>query len=81
MYDPKELEQKSTVPGAKELNWSQKLAKPTRLQVPSDNTQMGQPHWTPGTMPKGGFRSVFCFDENNGSTKIGNTTKPGRKVY
>jgi hypothetical protein len=52
-----------------------------RPQTPRDNSQGGEPHWTPGTMPYGGFRSVFCFDENNYSTKISNTTKPGRKVY
>jgi hypothetical protein len=81
MRDPKELEQKSTVPGAENLNYSQKWAKAMRPQTPRDNSQGGQPHWTPGTMPYGGFRSVFCFDENNYSTKISNTTKPGRKVY
>mgnify|MGYP006286633561 FL=1 len=81
MRDPKTLEQKSTVPGAETLNYSQKWAKATRPQKPSDATQMGQPHWTPGTMPVGGFRSVFCFQEGNYSTKISNTTKPGRKVY
>jgi len=81
MRDPKTLEQKSTVPGAEKLNYSQKWAKAVRPQRPSDNTQEGQPHWTPGTMPTGGFRSVFCFQQDNYSTKISNTTKPAKKVY
>lgn len=81
MRDPKTLEQKSTVPGAEKLNYSQKWAKAVRPQKPSDSTQMGQPYWSPGQMPTGGFRSVFCFEDGNNSTKISNTTKPGRKVY
>jgi hypothetical protein len=78
----KEVELKSTVPGADRYNYGQKWAKPVRPQKPSDATQMGQTQWTPGTMPKGGFRSVFHFDGvAAGSTKISNTDKPGRKVY
>ncbi|CAB4151443.1 hypothetical protein UFOVP938_28 [uncultured Caudovirales phage] len=80
MRDPKTLEVKSTVPGADNLNWSQKWAKAVRPQVPRDNSQMGQPSWTPGTMPKGGYRSIFRFDGDT-DTKISNTGKPGRKVY
>ena len=88
MKSPKEYEMKSKVPGADLPNYSQKWAKPIRPQKPSDNTQGGDPYWTPGTMPKGGFRSVFCFEKGNpsargngDSTKISGTDKPGRKVY
>jgi hypothetical protein len=77
----KDLQIKSTVPGAKLLNTNQCMAKPVRAQRPADNTDGGQPHWPIGTMPVGGFRSVFCFDENQTSTKLSPTTKPGRKVY
>ena len=88
MKSPKEYEMKSKVPGADLPNYSQKFAKPTRPQSPSDNTQEGDVYWTPGTMPKGGFRSVFCFEKGNpsargngNSTKINRTDNPGRKVY
>jgi hypothetical protein len=78
----KEIELKSTVPGADRYNYGQKWAKPVRPQTPRDNSQMGEPRWTPGTMPKGGFRSVFDFSGGEScSTKISNTDKPGRKVY
>jgi urease beta subunit len=80
MHNPKILEAKSTVKGARQLNFSQKEAYPMRQQVPSDTTQMGEPCWPVGTMPKGGFRSVFRFDGDT-NTKISNTDKPGRKVY
>ena len=67
MRDPKELEYKSTVPGAENLNWSQKWAKAMRPQTPRDNSQGGQPHWTPGTM--GCFASHYslwkkCYEED-----------------
>jgi hypothetical protein len=76
MRDPKDLEKKSSVPqGGDNLNWGQKWAKAIRPQKPTDNTQMGQPRWTPGTMPKGGFRSVFDFSQGPVSTKISKTTR------
>lgn len=82
MKDPRELEKKSSVPqGNDNLNWSQKWSKPVRPQKPSDSTQGGQPKWTPGTMPVGGYRSVFCFEEGNYSTKIARTSGGGKKVY
>jgi hypothetical protein len=82
MKDYKDLEKKSSVPqGGDNLNWGQKYAKPVRPQKPSDNTQMGQPVWTPGTMPKGGYRSVFDFSERPVSTKLSPTTGGGKKVY
>jgi len=68
-----DLEYKSTVPGADKLNWSQKWAKAVRPQKPADAT-MGGEYWTPGRVPVGGFRSVFCFG-NSKSTKISNTEK------
>lgn len=77
----KDLQVKSTVPGAELLNKNQRMAKPVRAQRPADNTDGGQPHWPVGTMPVGGFRSVFNFDDNQTSTKLSPTTKPGRKVY
>jgi hypothetical protein len=52
-----------------------------RPQKPSDNTQGGQPKWETGTMPKGGYRSVFCFEDGNYSTKISKTSGGGKKVY
>jgi hypothetical protein len=82
MRNPKDLELKSKVPGADQLNYSQKWAKAVRPQKPADNTQMGQPVWTPGTMPKGGFRSVFDFsDRQPTSTKLSKTSGGGKTVY
>jgi hypothetical protein len=81
MRDPKDLELKSKVPGADNLNYSQKWAKAIRPQKPSDNTQMGEPKWQPGTMPKGGFRSIQCYDDGNYSTKLSRTSGGGKKVY
>jgi hypothetical protein len=80
MKDPKDLELKSTVPGADRYNYSQKWSKPVRPQRPTDATQGGPIDWQPGQMPIGGFRSVFKFSDTQ-STKISNTGKPGRKVY
>jgi hypothetical protein len=82
MKDPRDLERKSSVPqGGDNLNWSQKWSKPVRPQNPSDSTQGGQPKWETGTMPKGGYRSVFCFEDGNYSTKISKTSGGGKKVY
>lgn len=76
MRNPKDMERKSSVPGADIDNWSQKWAKSIRPQKPSDMTQ-GMVRWSPGEVPKGGFRSVICFEDGNYSTKISNTSKPG----
>jgi hypothetical protein len=51
-------------------------AEPVRVQIPQDAVSKKQ-YWKPGTMPEGGFRASFCFDEK----KVNGTTKPGRKVY
>jgi len=82
MRDYKDLEKKSSVPqGGDNLNWGQKYAHAVRPQKPSDNTQMGQNRWTPGTMPKGGYRTVFDFSEGSDSTKLSPTSGGGKKVY
>lgn len=58
MRDKKDLTLKSSVPGAEELNYSQKYAKAIRPQKPSDTTERYQA-WQPGQVPMGGFRSTF----------------------
>jgi hypothetical protein len=77
----REVETKSGVPQIDNFNYSQKWAKPIRPQKPSDNTQMGQPRWQPGELPKGGFRSVFDFSTGPESTKLSPTSGGGGKVY
>lgn len=79
MRDPKDLTYKSNVPGAQELNWSQKYAKAVRPQKPADATERFQ-KWQPGQVPQGGFRSVFCFDDSYNS-KQSPTSGGGKKVY
>lgn len=79
MRDPKDLTYKSKVPGAEELNWSQKYAKAIRPQKPSDTTERFQ-KWQPGQVPSGGFRSTFCFDDSYNS-KQSPTSGGGKKVY
>jgi hypothetical protein len=69
-----EMEYKSSVPGAENLNWSQKHPKAIRPQKPADAT-MGAQRWQPGQVPMGGYRSIICFGNSN-STKISNTEKP-----
>jgi hypothetical protein len=76
-----EIQTKSGLPVADNFNYSQKWAQPVRPQKPSDNTQMGQPRWQPGTLPKGGFRSVFDFSTGPESTKLSPTSGGGKKVY
>jgi hypothetical protein len=75
MRNPKDWAVKSEVSGAVELNWSQKYSKAVRPQKPSDATVRTQA-WTPGQVPMGGFRSVFCFEEGSYNSKISSTTKP-----
>ncbi|MGI9136137.1 MAG: hypothetical protein ACR2JS_03635 [Candidatus Nanopelagicales bacterium] len=79
MRDPKDLTYKSSVPGAQELNWSQKYAKAVRPQKPADATERFQ-KWQPGQVPQGGFRSVFCFEDSYNS-KQSPTSGGGKKVY
>lgn len=75
MRNPKDWQNKSVVSGADQLNWSQKSSpKAIRPQKPSDVTVRHQ-KWTPGQVPQGGFRSVFCFDDSYNS-KVSSTTKP-----
>lgn len=79
MRDPKDLTLKSNVPGAQELNYSQKYAKAVRPQKPADATERHQ-KWMPGQVPSGGFRSVFCFEDSYNS-KQSPTSGGGKKVY
>ena len=79
MCDPKDLTYKSKVPGAEELNWSQKYAKAVRPQKPADATERFQ-KWQPGQVPQGGFRSTFCFEDSYNS-KQSPTSGGGKKVY
>jgi hypothetical protein len=80
MRDPKDLQYKSSVPGAEELNYSQKYAKAIRPQKPSDATENKQ-KWQPGQVPMGGFRSILCFEEGNYTSKLSKTSGGGKKVY
>lgn len=76
MRNPKDWQNKSAVQGAEELNWGQKSnPKAQRPQKPSDVTVRHQ-KWTPGQVPQGGFRSIFCFEEGSYNSKISSTTKP-----
>jgi hypothetical protein len=52
-----------------------------RPQLPRDYSGDGAPIYTPGTMPKGGFQSIWGFGDNRMNTKDSPTTKPGKKVY
>ena len=84
MRGPKKLEKKSSVPqkdAETNLNWGQQYPRAIRPQLPRDYTQNGEPRWTPGTMPKGGFRSVFDFSQGPVSTKLNPTIRgKGAKV-
>jgi hypothetical protein len=72
----KEFQLKSEVSGAKDYNFSQKEnPKAMRPQKPSDETARTQ-KWSPGQVPMGGFRSVFCFEDGTYNSKISSTTKP-----
>jgi hypothetical protein len=79
MRDKKDLTLKSSVPGAEELNYSQKYAKAIRPQKPSDTTERYQT-WQPGQVPMGGFRSTFNFGGGDNS-KQSPTSGGGKKVY
>lgn len=76
MKNMKEFQLKSEVSGAKDYNFSQKEnPKAMRPQKPSDETARTQ-KWSPGQVPMGGFRSVFCFEDGTYNSKISSTTKP-----
>ena len=59
---------------------NQQVAKSVRPQLPRDGSRDGINYHENGMVPPG-FISTWCFDENNRSTKLSPTTKPGRKVY
>jgi len=60
---------------------NQQIAKSTRPQLPRDGSA-DMARWQPGTLPKGGFRSVFDFsDTPTYNTKKSTTSGGGGKVY
>lgn len=60
---------------------NQQIAKSVRPQLPRDGSP-GQVSWQPGTLPKGGYRSVFDFSGNEPlNTKKSPTRGGGRGVY
>ena len=60
---------------------NQQIAKSVRPQLPRDGS-VGMDRWTPGTLPKGGFRAVFDFsDTPTYNTKKSPTSGGGGKVY
>lgn len=59
----------------------QEQAQAVRPQLPRDYTGGGAPIYNSGTMPKGGYQSMWGFGENRMNTKDSPTTKPGKKIY
>jgi len=60
---------------------NQQIAKSTRPQLPRDGSA-DMARWQPGTLPKGGFRSVFDFSGTpTYNTKKSPTSGGGGKVY
>ena len=60
---------------------NQQLGVATRPQLPRDVTGH-QVNWQPGTLPKGGYRSMFDFSGNEPlNTKKSPTRGGGRGVY
>ena len=60
---------------------NQQIAKSVRPQLPRDGSP-GMHRWQPGTLPPGGFRSVFDFsDTPTYDTKKSPTSGGGGKVY
>jgi hypothetical protein len=53
-----------------------------RPQMPTDMTAGGNPYYKSGSLPKGGFQSMWCFsgsgDRKNSPT---DTVKGQKKVY
>ena len=60
---------------------NQQIAKSVRPQLPRDGSA-DMARWTPGTLPKGGFRSVIDFSGTPSyNTKQSPTKGSGKKVY
>ena len=60
---------------------NQQVAKSVRPQLPRDGSP-DMTRWQPGTLPKGGFRSVFDFSGTpTYNTKKSPTSGGGGKVY
>ena len=60
---------------------NQQIAKSTRPQLPRDGSA-DMERWTPGQLPKGGFRAVFDFSGTPSyNTKQSPTKGAGKKVY
>jgi hypothetical protein len=60
---------------------NQQLAKSIRPQLPRDGSA-NMTRWSPGELPKGGFRSVFDFSGTPSyDTKHSPTSGGGKKVY
>ena len=60
---------------------NQQIAKSVRPQLPRDGSA-DMARWTPGTLPKGGFRSVIDFSGTPSyNTKQSPTKGAGKKVY
>ena len=60
--------------------YNQQVAKSIRPQLPRDGSA-GMNRWEPGTLPKGGFRSVIDFSGGSLDTKQNPTRGSGKKVY
>ena len=58
---------------------NQQVAKSVRPQLPRDGSA-GMTKWQPGQLPRGGYRSVFCFEDTY-DTKHSPTSGGGSKVY
>jgi hypothetical protein len=60
---------------------NQQVGTAMRPQLPSDITAGGDPYYKSGTLPKGGFQSMWCFsgsgDRKNSPT---DTVKGQKKV-
>jgi len=61
---------------------NQQVGTAMRRQLPSDITAGGDPYYKSGTLPKGGFQSMWCFsgsrDRKNSPTDM---VKGQKKVY
>ena len=67
-------------PAKRPSDVNQQIAKSVRPQLPRDGSK-GMTPWETGQMPRGGYRSVFCFEDGNYSTKDSPTSGGGKKVY
>ena len=61
---------------------NQQVGTAMRSQLPSDMSAGGDPYYKSGTLPKGGFQSMWCFggssDRKNSPTDM---VKGQKKVY